>query len=110
MGGVRQASSQARQAKLRAAEARRRGLQEIRDAYTRVQAGLQRTTVLARALDETEESYQYQVEEYRRSLINNLEVLQALQILQDARRELIHANYEAKRQYWQLKAIAGEKP
>jgi len=40
--------------------------------------------------------------------VNNLDVLAAIQTLQDAQRNHIHALYEAKRLYWQLRVSVGE--
>ncbi len=108
LGAVRQAGSQARQASLQLSQTQRRAIQEIRDAYTRLQSALSRSQAFAKASEATEESYSFQVEDYRLNLVNNLEVLQSLQTLQDARRELIHARYEAKRAYWSLRVATGE--
>ena len=84
--------------------------QEIRDAYADCEGALARVRALAKALEAIEESYQLQAEEYRRSLVSNLEVLSALKDLQDARRDLIHARFEALRLWWRLRAAAGETP
>ena len=107
-GAVRQASSQAAQAQLKLNEIRRRVVQEIRDAYTHLRAAIGRYFALEKALESTELAYRFHVEEYRLNLVSNLEALQSLQTFQDARRDLIHAHYEVKRLYWQLKAAAGE--
>ncbi len=107
-GAVRQAQSQAAQARLRFSETRRRAIQEIRDSYARFRAALGRTEALTRALDATQESYLFQVQEYRLNLVGNLDVLEELQVLQEARRDLIRAQFEAKRLYWSLKVASGE--
>ena len=52
--------------------------------------------------------YYLQRKDYERSLVNNLDVLAAIQMLQDTERNYIHAVYEAKRLYWQLKVAIGE--
>lgn len=108
MGAAKEAESGARQAEILLAQARRRAGREIRDAYAQYDTTLARTRALTKALEATEENYQLQAEEYRRHLVSNLEVLSAVQTLQDARRELIRALYEARRLYWKLKAAAGE--
>ncbi len=107
-GAIAQAASQARQATLVAAEARRRAILEVRDAYASARAALARRDALATAAAASEEDYRLQVDDYRRSLVNNLEVLQTLQVLEAARRDLLHAEYEAKRQYWHLRAAVGD--
>lgn len=109
-GAVGEASSQARQVKLKLSEVRRRAHQEIRESYTRATAARRRSTALERSAQAFEESYRLQADEYRLSLVSNLDVLSALREFQDARRDLIHAHYEAKRLYWQLLASIGETP
>ncbi len=108
-GSVREAASIERQAQLRLSETKRRALQEIRDAYANFTSSLERTAALSKAVESSDESYQLQVQEYRTALVSNLDVLQALQQLQDARREMIQARYESKQLYWRLKAALGEK-
>ena len=53
-------------------------------------------------------NYYLQKKDYERRLVNNLDVLTAIQALQDAERSYIHALYEAKRQYWQLRVAVGQ--
>ncbi len=107
-GEVKEAASKAAQAKLRMSEAGRKAAYEIRDAYAQFQSGISRMNTLARALEASEESYRLQLEDYRHSLINNLEVLQSLEDLENIRRDFSEAKYNAKRLYWQLKVAAGE--
>ncbi|MBI3615378.1 MAG: TolC family protein [Candidatus Omnitrophica bacterium] len=109
-GAVRQAASQAAQAKLQFSQERRTALHEIRDAYAQVEAALIRNAALGRALEASEESYRFQVEEYRPNLVNNLEVLQAIREFQDAHRDMIHAKFESRRLVWRLRVAAGEVP
>ena len=108
VGTAKESASRARQAKLRFEETQRRAELEARDAYVDLQGALARTAALAKAYDATDESYRLQVEDYRLSLVNNLDVLQALQLLQDARRNFIHSQHDTKRLYWRLKASVGE--
>ena len=83
---------------------------EIQDLYARVKAAMAREEALTKVVEAADENFRFQVEDYRRSLVNNLEVLEALQELQEVRREFIQARYETKRLYWRLKASVGEKP
>ena len=106
-GASKEAESGARQAEILLSQARRKAAREIRDAYVQYDTALARARALTKALEATEESYQLQVEEYRRNLVSNLEVLATVQTLQDARRELIHVLYEAHRFYWRLRVTAG---
>lgn len=108
VGAVRESASLARQAKLEWEETRRQAALDIRDAYTEFNAAMSRTQALAKAFAAAEESLSLQEADYRMSLVNNLDVLEALQALQDAKRDYIHAAHEAKRLYWQLRAATGE--
>ena len=110
VGAVKEASSQVRVAKLSLAEVRRKAALEIRDAYRQLEAALTRSALLTRALAAIEKTYELEVEDYRVHLVNHLEVLQALQALQDARRRLIEAHMEAKRLSWRLRAAIGQTP
>jgi len=107
-GTVRETKAQARAAELAMERTRRGALLDIRDAYAQLRTALERHAALAKAFAAAEENYRFQAEDYRRSLVNNLDVLDALQKLQDARREVLGAEYAAKRLYWQLKTATGE--
>ena len=108
LGAAREASSLARQAKLRSEETTRKATLEIRNAYATIRGAIDRHLALQRALTAAEENYRLELEDYRLSLVNTLEVLQALEALQDARRDVIHTMYDAKRRYGQLLAATGE--
>ncbi len=108
LGAAKEAESRLRQARIRIEQARRQTAQEIRDAHSEYDGALARVRALTKALEAQEENYQLQVEEYRRSLVSNLEVLRTLGELQDARRDLIAALYQAHRLYWKLRVAAGE--
>ncbi len=106
-GAVKEAGAKAREAKWRLANAQRSAALDIRDAYAKLQAALERSIALEQAQDAAETSYRLQVEDYSRNLVSNLDVLQALQVLGDARRDVIHAQHDAKRLYWHLMAATG---
>lgn len=107
LGANKEAASQLRQAEIILGRARRIAMQEIKDSYAQYEGSLNRLRALREALESTDETYQYEVKEYRLNLVNNLEVLAALQTLQDSRREVIQIMYEAQRLYWKLQAAAG---
>lgn len=107
-GAMKEATARERQAKLQYQKAERAASLDIRDATARLKAAVARSAALEKAMKASEEDYRFQVEDYRLSLVNNLDVLQALQALQEARREYLHATYEAKRLYWQLRIATGE--
>ena len=108
VGKVKEVSSQSRQAHLRFEATSREALRDIQDLYVQTDAALSRYLQLKRAEEAAEDSYRLHVEDYRLNLVSNLDVLQALQTLQDARRDLISSNYDVKRLYWRLKTSVGE--
>lgn len=109
-GAVREASSKARQAQLLAQQVRREAEREIREACVALRASARETDALERALEAAEENHRLQVEDYHRNLVNNLDVLQALQALEDSRRDAIHARHDTARLYWQLRAATADLP
>ena len=108
MGSVRQAAAQAREARLNFQKTQREAELEIRNAHAQFQQALARMAALKKALEASEDNYRLQQEDYLHNLVNNLEVLQALQTLENTRRDVIHAAHETKRLYWQLQAATGK--
>jgi len=109
-GLVREAQAQAKEAELRLQQTQRNALLEIQNALTRFETALKRRNALQKALTAAEKNYQLQKEDYQKSLVNNLDVLQSLQDLQSVQRDFITANFDAKRMYWNLQVAAGEIP
>ncbi len=108
MGAVRESAAKAREAKLEFDRTKREATLDIRDTYAKWQAALAQHEAFNKALQAAEDNYRLQVEDYRHNLVNNLDVLQALQALEDARRDAIAARYAAKQRYWQLRAATGD--
>ncbi|OGX25152.1 MAG: hypothetical protein A3D10_04015 [Omnitrophica WOR_2 bacterium RIFCSPHIGHO2_02_FULL_48_11] len=108
VGKTKEASAKEQGAKLKFAEARRNAVLDIQNIYTQYAAALKRTAALAKALQAVEKNYELQKEDYRFNLVNNLEVLQALEELQDVRREHSGVTNETKQLYWKLQAATGE--
>ena len=107
LGLVKEAKAVTREAELQSQETERNAVLEIQNAYTKFQTFLKRRDALKKALDSAEKNFQLQKEDYQKSLVNNLDVLQALQDLQDVRRDFISAHYDAKRMYWNLQVAVG---
>ena len=108
MGAISESRSRERQAKLRFEQVQREALLDIRHADANFHSALARHAALTDALAAAEENYRLQTQDYRLSLVNNLEVLQALQALEDTRRDVIHSTYEVKRLYQRLRVATGE--
>lgn len=107
-GVMKEAKARLRAAELLLTRTKRSAALDIEDTYARVEAAMRRTTLLKKAMESSEENYRLQVEDYRLSLVSNLDVLQSLEDFQDARRDFIHAAYEMKRLHWELRVAAGE--
>ncbi|MGA2775815.1 MAG: TolC family protein [Candidatus Omnitrophota bacterium] len=107
-GQVKEANSVAKQSGLLYSRLGRIALQDIHDAYVNMQISIFRKKTLGKALGSAELSYHLQSQDYKLNVVNNLDVLTAIQNLEDVRRSYIHTSYESKRFYWQLLAAAGE--
>ncbi|MBF0331646.1 MAG: TolC family protein [Candidatus Omnitrophica bacterium] len=108
VGQLQQAKSQAIEADLRLSQMRRKALLEVRQAYTSWQSVIRRVDALAKALEASDKNYALQVDDFQKSLVNNLDVLQALEDLQSSRRDWVSAKAEAHRAYSTLKVSVGE--
>ena len=107
-GQVKQAIAIAKESELLFQRAGRVAASEIHDAYVYAKADILRVGILDRALKSAEKNYDLQQQDYRLSVVNNLDVLAALQSLENVRRSFIHISNERKRFYWQLLVAAGE--
>ncbi len=106
-GAIKEAKAIAGQEELRYQQLKRQVELEIKNAYTRAQVALRKQTALRKALQAAEENYNLQLEDYRKNLVNNLDVLQALEDLEEMRRSLTAAQNETKRLWWNLQVISG---
>ena len=108
IGAVNEAGAKARQARLQFTRAKRSAALDIRDSYVNFRTAEARARALKKALYAARENCRLQKEDYQLNLVNNLDVLQAIQAMQDSNRNFIHAFYETKRRYWQLRAASGD--
>jgi outer membrane protein len=110
IGQVQESKSVARQSELAYKRAARLAIQDIHDSYSLVTTAGARTEALTKALASAEENSKLQQEDYKLNLVSNLDVLSAIQTLQDTRRTYNSAYYENRRYYWQLRAASGSIP
>jgi len=108
LGRSKAANLEADQDRLLFHRAKRQAPYDIKDAYVRLTTAMTVRDALRKAYTTAKLNYYLQKRDYRRSLVNNLDVLASIQTLQDAERNYIHALYEAKRQYWQLRVAVGQ--
>jgi len=107
-GNIKEANAKAREAELQYVRAKRLASQDIRDSYVKAYSAISRSQALEKALKSAELNYSLQKEDYSNNLVSNLDVLTAIQNLENTRRNYFHAFYEKKRIYRQLQAAIGD--
>jgi outer membrane protein TolC len=104
---VREALSVLRQARMREAYARRQVEQDVRLAYSNLQAAADRHQELTVSRDAAQEALRQAEESYNAGLATNLERLVAQDQLLSAQLELATATYEQKLFYLNLQRVVG---
>jgi len=107
-GDVKLANAKSREAELAYQRTLRLAVQDIRNAYTLVETSVAQLRELKKALQAAELNYFLQKEDYKLNLVNNLDVLQAIQTLQGTRRDHTAVFYDCQRRYWQLQVALGK--
>ena len=110
LGLVQESNSVARQSELAYKRALRLAVEDIHDSYSLVTMAGAKTEALAKALAAAQQNYTLQKDDYKLNLVSNLDVLSAIQMLQDTHRTYNSAYYENRRYYWQLRAASGSIP
>ncbi|OGW68633.1 MAG: hypothetical protein A2036_03190 [Omnitrophica bacterium GWA2_50_21] len=108
LGKIKSATSAWKKAKLFYSLARRQAELDIKEAYQTWVASRNEYQALEKAVKSSEENFQLQKEDYSQNLVNNLDVLSALESLHETRREANRAKYELKENYWNLKTAMGK--
>ncbi len=108
VGSIKEAQALAKQSELLLSQTERLAVLDIQNSYTRFLEGQKRESALKKASDSAQRNFQLQERDYKSSLVNNLDVLQALEDWTDRRRDYIVIKNDAKRSYWNLKVAAGE--
>lgn len=107
LSDLKQASVDKEKARLALEESRRMARREARIAFKNMLLSRQAQETLREANEAARENYDILAEEYRLSLVNNLEVLDALRRYQDINRRYNNARYRAHKEYWRFKAAVG---
>ncbi len=107
-GAVREAEAKQREAELELSRVERLAQSEIRSAFTELKLSLAARDAFLEAEKAAVQNYQMQNKEYDLNLVNNLDVLNALQALESVRRDLLIARYQAKRDCDRLKVATGD--
>ncbi len=109
-GDVYRAHAVSNQEELRYLQLKRKALQEVKNAHTLFLSVLRRQDALAKAMEADQKNYDLQQKDFQVNLVNNLEVLQALEDLQDSRRDYRTIQNEVKQLYWRFKTAVGDIP
>ncbi|MBI4432269.1 MAG: TolC family protein [Candidatus Omnitrophica bacterium] len=109
-GKVKEAAAEREAARQNYSKSKRLAQLEIRNAYAAFHFLRRRENLLAQAATASEENYRLNALEYRRNLVNNLDVLDALRTWQNVRLRLNEARYETRKNYWKLQIAAGMIP
>jgi outer membrane protein len=106
-GQIHQNKEMVRESRLNVEQLRRTADQDTRTAYVNFDAAVAQVIVLREAATLAAKNFEAQVEDYRRGVVANLDVLTALQDYQTARIQLHNANMTARLDLINLHVAAG---
>jgi outer membrane protein len=107
IGQIHQNHEMVRQSRLNVEQLRRTADQDTRTAYVNFDASVAQVLVLREAATLAAKDFEAQVDDYRRGVVSNLDVLTALQDYQTARIQLHNANMQARLNLINLHVAAG---
>jgi outer membrane protein len=108
IGQIHQNHELVRQSRLNVEQLRRTADQDTRTAYVNFDASIAQVVVLREAAMLAAKNFEAQVDDYRRGVVANLDVLTALQDYQTARIQLHNANMQARLDLINLHVAAGD--
>ncbi len=106
-GKIKDAVSLWKQSKLSSQLTEREAALEVKQAFEDVVASQNELRALEEFVKASEENFRLQREEYAKNLVNNLEVLAALESLSEAQVETNRAHYQWKENFWKLQVASG---
>jgi len=107
IGQIHQNKEMVRQSRLNVEQLQRTADQDTRTAYVNFNASVAQVVVLREAATLAAKNFEAQVDDYRRGVVANLDVLTALQDYQTARIQLHDANMQARLDLINLHVAAG---
>ena len=107
-GKFKEAMSEWKKAKLAYQRTRREAELDIKEAHQNWTTSLEEERALRQAVRAALKNYRLQKEDYEHNLVNNLEVLEALEALYETKREASRARYGMKQNYYSLQAALGK--
>ena len=110
LGDIKEAVSSREQARLKFQQTKRLAELDIRNAVEEFRAARASEVALDAANQASKENYDILSKEYSMSLVNNLQVLDALRRYQDIERSHHEAHFNAQKNYWRLRVAEGDVP
>jgi outer membrane protein len=107
IGQIHQNKELVRQSRLNVEQLQRTADQDTRTAYANFDASIAQVVVLREAAMLAAKNFEAQVDDYRRGVVSNLDVLTALQDYQTARVQLHNSNMQARLDLINLHVAAG---
>jgi outer membrane protein len=107
IGQIHQNKELVRQSRLNVEQLQRTADEDTRTAYTNFTSSISQVVVLREAALFAAKNLEAQVDDYRRGVVSNLDVLTALQDYQTARQQLHNANMQARLNLINLHVAAG---
>lgn len=106
-GNIKSAVSNWNVSKLRQSRVSRESEFEVRQAYENWSTAVKRSKALQDAVTSAEENFRIQKDEYLRNLVSNLDVLEALESLNETKRGSNLVFYDMKTKFQALRVSAG---
>lgn len=107
LGEIKSALVARKKAKLDYSETYRRARLQIKQAYEAWLASGEEFKALEEAVEAAKENYRVQKEEYEYNLVNNLDVLDALENVNDTEIAMVRSYYDQKMNHWRLQIASG---
>ncbi len=107
LGSIKEAWSNFKQSKLNVSRTKRLAELEVQQAYDQWISSLNQHKVYQLAAESANESYELERTDYVHSLVSNLDVLQALEVLNNAMLDENRTYYALKHDYWALQVATG---
>ena len=108
LGEIKEAAAGKETARLQLEKLKREAELNVKDTFVAFKSSGLQERALIEAVEASKKNYELNVEDYRHSLVNNLDVLDALEKYQVVRRRLNQAHYQTLKNFWRLKVAAGE--
>ena len=108
LGEIKEAAANRETAELQFGKLKRQAELGVKDAFVLFKVSGLQEKALEAAVDASKKNYELNTEDYRHSLVNNLDVMDALKKYQETRQRFNRAHYRMLKNFWRLKVAIGE--